>query len=151
MKKLLFALFALFATSTFADEKAAIEGFKKEVTDFKTWSDEKEKSFKSPADGLAAFGEMGAKIKAIKTEGLPADLKEPWDAMLVSLAQMVALLEKFPKDAAEIEKKFADQDFMKEFGAKADAIQEALKPNIEKLKEAGKKYGIEGLENFGPK
>ncbi len=152
MKRLLLTLIAVAATLTFngcsRDEKTAIEEFKKDVTEFSKWSDEKQKALTDPAQAMASFGELAAKLKAIKTDGLPADLKDPWNGMLGSLDKMAALM---PKDAAAAQKMMSDPNSAKDFMPKMMAIEAEVKPNVEKLQAAGKKYGIDNLDKVGPK
>ena len=158
MKRLaLLAALALFTTTGFADEKAALEGFKKEVATLKTWTDEMDKKVsENPLAGFTAIGEMATKLKAIKTDELPADLKEPFAGLVGAVDKMVEVVAIFPKDGSKIEefmtKKLAENPkFMDEFGAKMEAIETETKPILEKLKAAADKYGIEGLDKIGPK
>jgi len=158
MKRLtLLAALALLTVTGFADEKSALEGFKKDVAALKTWTDEMDKKIaENPLAGFTAIGDMAAKMKAVKTDELPADLKEPWTGLIAAVDKMVALVAVFPKDPAEIEKFMAkksseDPKFMDDFGNKMQAIETETKPILEKLKAASDKYGIEGLDKLGPK
>ena len=68
------------------DEKTAIANFKTEVETFSKWADEKGKAVTSaaatdPMAGIAMMGEITGKFKAIKTDGLPTDLKAAWGEM----------------------------------------------------------------------
>jgi hypothetical protein len=148
---------ALFTVTGFADEKSAIEGFKKDITALKTWTDETDKKVgENPLAGFNAIIEMAGKMKAVKTDELPADLKEPWTGLVASVDKMVALVSIFPKEPSEIEKFMTkksseDPKFMDDFSNKMQAIDTETKPTLEKLKAAADKYGIEGLDKIGPK
>ncbi len=153
MKRLLtfLAAAALLAAPTFArDEKTAIEEFKKDVASLKAWADEKEKSFEGdPLAPLRAIGEMVEKFKAVNTEGLPADLKEPWVAAAAVFGKVATMAAQIPKDQAEAAKKLEDPAFQKEFMGQMMDLQKEMLPTVEKLKAAAKKYGIEGLDKIG--
>ena len=155
MKRLLLTLLALTSFLSSAvlarDEKTALEEFKKDITTLNTWHDEREKEFKGPLDAVNALGEMSTKLKAINTDGLPADVKDPWIGLLAGLDKVLALTAELPKDAEALTKKFQDPAFMQAFGTKMEAIEKEVKPHAEKLQAAGKKYGIEGIEKIGPK
>jgi hypothetical protein len=157
MKRFIALASLLLATVGFADEKAAIDSFKKDVAALKTWTDDMDKKVaENPLAGFTAINEMSAKMKAVKTDELPADLKDPWLGLIGAVDKMVALVAVFPKDAGEIEKfvtkKMAeDPKFMDDFGNKMQAIESDTKPIIEKLKAAADKYHIEGLDKIGPK
>ena len=158
MKRLaILATLALFTVAGFADEKSAIEGFKKDVVALKAWTDEMDKKIaENPLTGFTAIGDMASKMKAVKTDELPADLKEPWAGLIAAVDKMVVLVSVFPKDPAEIEKFMTkksseDPKFMDDFGNKMQAIETETKPILEKLKAAADKYGIEGLDKIGPK
>ncbi len=150
MKRLLLTLIAVSTMLSFSgcgrDEKTAIEEFKKDVTATKTWMDAKKAS--ADVDPIAGVKEMATKLKAIKTDGLPADLKDPWNTLVGGVDKMVALMGSMPKDPAEMAK---NPDGMKDFMTKMSAIEAEVKPATEKLAAAGKKYGIDGIEGFGPK
>lgn len=154
MKKLLIALLvatSLLLSRSFArDEKTALEEFKKDVAAMKTWADEKEKTFGTdPLAKLHAIGEMVEKIKGINTDGLPADLKDAWTAVLGNFTQVATLAATLPNDPAEVQKKLADPETQKAFGTQMMTIQKDMVPNMAKLKAAADKYGIEGLGKIG--
>jgi len=153
MKRLIIALMALGALlpcSLFADE--AVDEFKKAVAGLKAETDAFEKKTKEdPMFGFAGFGALVEKIKAVDSDDLPADLKAPWAGFVASLEKMAVAIGEMPKDKAELEKKFNDAAFMEAFGKKMNGIAEEMKPHVEKLKAAGAKYGITGLEELAPK
>lgn len=127
-------------------EKDAIESFKKEILEVKAMTD-KEKAA-AEADPIASMGKMKevmARVKAIKTDGLPADLKE---AFTTAMGKMSALVDVF-KDLPE--KKEDQMAWMMKLGTdptfqeKMKTLTEEGDAAFEKLKEIGKKYGIEEL------
>jgi hypothetical protein len=139
-------VWAFSATGCDRNEKTALEEFKKDVAALKAWSDEKEKSFAgNPMAALAAVGEMTTKCKAIKTDGLPADLKEAWAKNLVAMEKMAALMGEMPANPEEAQKKMADPAFQKDFGVKMLAIQQEVMSASTKMDELSKKYGFESL------
>lgn len=144
------ALAAFLPLQSYGDE--ALDDFKEEVAaGRKLVAEFEKKSKESPMESFAKFGEMVAAIKEIETDELPADLRTPWLGVVGCLEKMAVVVGEMPKDAAALEKKTSDNAFMEAFSKKMDAINTELKPHIEKLKAAGKKYGIEGLDEFAPK
>lgn len=142
MNRLLLSLVALAAMFTFngcsRDEKTALEEFKKDFASFKAFAQEKKKATKMD-DIPAAMKEMVAKAKAIKTDGLPADLKDPWTSAVNGMEKITALFNDMPKDGKPDPAKAEE-------GKKA---MEQMDADQKKLAEAGKKYGIEGLDKLG--
>jgi hypothetical protein len=146
MNRLLLTVMALtamlFVNACSRNEKTALEEFKKDVASIKAFAAEKKSAIKGndEAAGKAAMKEMMAKIKGIKTDGLPADLKDPWTAQVGNMETFVeAMTAGEPTDAAkkaEMEKKMA-------------ALFPKMEADTKKLDEAGKKYGIEGLDKLG--
>jgi hypothetical protein len=143
----LFAIiFAFCTTGCGRDEKTALEEFKKDMTALQAWSKEKEKSFAgNPLGPLAAMGELTIKSKAIKTDGLPADLKEAWKQNLAAMDKMSAAMGQLPANPEEAQKKMADPAFQKDFGAKMAAVQPDVMAASTKMDEMAKKYGFESL------
>lgn len=105
------------------DEKTALATFKTEVETVGTWIEEKQKSVAAdPAAGMAMVGEIVGKLKAVKTDGLPADLKGGWGEMNAVLGEMGDVFKGMPKMMA---------------------IQAKLEPVAKKLQEIGKKYDLD--------
>lgn len=155
MKKIvltLFSLVAILSSASFAQtpaEKTALERFGKDVEAMKAWAKEKEKGFAgNPLAPLYAMSDMTAKCKEINADGLPADLKEAWIASIGSFEKMTALVKELPADPAELQKKMQDPEFQKDFGSRMNAVQQELMPNMKKVEEVAKKYG---LDTFGKK
>lgn len=161
MKPFALTLIAAAATLFFSgcqkSEKAAIEEFKAEVTALKTWSDSKDKEVAAnPTASMTLISEMSAKMKAIKTSDLPADLKEAWNGMLSGVDKMTVTMAELPKDPAQMQefmtKKMQENPkFAVEFQAKMEAIGKEMEGHTNKMKEVAKKYGIEGLDKLGKK
>ncbi len=125
-----------------AEEKAAIANFKTQIEETSKWIEEKQKEATTdPAAGIAMVGEIIAKLKAIKCDGLPADLKGAWGDMTVVLGEMGEVFKGMPKvDGTKPEEM---QKVMGEFLPKMMAVQGKVAPVAKKLKDLGTKYGIE--------
>ena len=142
------ALFTLTGCNKAPDEKTAIANFKTEIESTTKWMEEKQKDAGAdPVKGTAVVGEIVAKFKSIKTDGLPADLKAAWGEMAGVMTEFGEVFKGLPKvDPAKPE------DAMKAFGEigpKMMAIEEKGKPIAKKLEELGKKYGID-MSKVGP-
>jgi len=124
------------------DEKTAVANFKTEVETVGKWIEEKQQTAgQDPAAAATMVGEIIAKLKGIKTEGLPADLKGAWDEMGVVMTEMGELFKSMPKiDASKPEEM---SKVMGEFMPKMMAIQAKVEPVAKKLEEIGKKYGLD--------
>jgi hypothetical protein len=124
------------------DEKTAIANFKTEVETVSKWIEEKQKSAGAdPAAGAAMVGEIVAKLKAVNTDGLPADLKAAWVDMNGVLGEMGEVFKSMPKvDASKPEEM---GKVMGDFMPKIMAIQAKVTPVAAKLEEVGKKYGLD--------
>ena len=124
------------------DEKTAIANFKSEVEGVTKWIEEKQKSASAdPAAGMAIVGEIVAKFKGIKTDGLPADLKSAWGEMGGVMAEMGEIFKGMPTSKPD-----KPEDAMKAMGElmpKIMGIQAKMEPAAKKLEEVGKKYGLD--------
>ena len=91
--------------------------------------------------GMTAMGEMIGKFKAVKTDGLPADIKGAWGEMTAVFGELGDIFKALPVDKA------GDQEaMMKAMGEllrKLIAMQSKIEPAAKKLEELGKKYGID--------
>lgn len=126
------------------DEKTAIANFKSEVESVGKWIDEKQKTPPTgPAEGMAMMRDIIARLKSIKTDGLPADLKSAWDEMSVILSDMGEVVKTMPSKPQD------EAKAMSEMMPKMMAIQARIEPAAKKLKEAGGKYGIK-MDNVVP-
>jgi hypothetical protein len=124
------------------DEKTAIANFKTEVETVGKWIEEKQKTAGAdPAAGATMVGEIIAKLKGIKTDGLPADLKGAWGEMGTVMTEMGDIFKNMPKiDASKPEEM---GKVMGEFMPKMMAIQTKMEPVTKKLEEIGKKYDLD--------
>jgi hypothetical protein len=126
-------------------EKTTVEGFAAEAKALDTWAEEQKKaSSNDPAAGATFVSQLTAKAKAIKTEGLPADLKESWSGVLAGMDKMNGLISQMPKKPEE-----AIGFFMKN-GEEFAKLDTEMKTVTGKFRDVAKKHGIQGLENFGP-
>jgi hypothetical protein len=119
---------SLFAFTGCTNEKAALETFKTETAALDTWA-------KAQNKGPEFTTQLTAKMKAIKTDGLPADLKEAWTSAVDGVEKMNAV-------AAEISKN-------PEAIGKMLALAGEMEPRAAKLKEVANKHGITTLDEFG--
>ena len=131
-----------------ADEKTALEKFKAEIESTTKWIEEKQKTAGAdPVAGIAMIGEIVTKFKAIKTDGLPADLKTAWGEMAGLIVEFGDVFKALPKmDPAKPE------EGMKAFGEimpKLTAVMTKGEPISKRLEEIGKKYGLD-LKKVGP-
>ncbi len=139
------------------NEKAAIEDFKTEINSLKTWTESKEKEIATnPMAGMTMINEMGVKMKAVKTSDLPSDLKEAWNDMVAGVDKMTEAMSELPKDPTQMEafmtKKMQENPkYGQEFQAKMEALGKDMEVRGNKLKEVGKKHGIENLDKIGGK
>jgi hypothetical protein len=124
------------------DEKTAIANFKSEVETVGAWIEEKQKTAPTdPAAGIVMMNEIIAKLKGVKTDGLPADLKGAWDEMGGVMTEMGEIFKGMPTTKPE-----KPEDAMKAMGEimpKMMAAQAKMEPAAKKLDEIGKKYGLD--------
>ncbi len=122
-------------------EEAALASFKKATEEIKAMQKSGDKS--DPLGQLALFKPMLAKMKAVKTEGLPADLKTAWDEMMVKTEEMAAIFKDMPEKKEEIgawaQKTFSDPEISK----KMQKIATEGKAAGKKMKETAKKHGLD--------
>ena len=139
-----------------ADEAAALEGFKKEMSGIEAYTKEQEAALQgNPMAGIAMIRNIVAKVRLVKTEGLPADLKEGYSNFVGVLTKMGDLFAGWPEKAEDmqafiVKKATEDPKFMDSFGEKMQAMETEMAPVMAKLEELGKKYGLEGLNNLAP-
>jgi hypothetical protein len=124
------------------DEKTAIANFKTEIETVGTWIEDRQKSvLGDPAAAVTMVGEVIGKLKAIKTAGLPADLKGAWGEMNAVLGEMGDVFKGVPKmDASKPEEMIK---VMGELMPKIIAVQAKVEPATKKLQEVGAKYGLD--------
>jgi hypothetical protein len=131
-------------------EKAAIEAYGTAALAVKAWGDEQQKANKNnPAAALTMLSTAVEKFKAIKTDGLPADLKEAHEGVVAAVGKASAALTAIgipagdkPEDFAAFMGKMMTPDMM--------ATMEGMSTASAKLGEVGEKYGLKGL-NFDDK
>jgi hypothetical protein len=131
------------ATAAATNEKAAFENFKKEAGEVAKWAEAKMKEAQAGAAGnplgsMTAMGEVFDKLRAIKTDGLPADFKGAWGEMGDVFGEMSTIVKGIkiekPEDALKV---------MTELGPKMQAVQAKIEPVSKKFEEIAKKYGID--------
>lgn len=127
-------------------EKAAIEAFKKAGLEMKTFMDDFQAKTKSGPPSQEMIDGVMAKMKAMPTSGLPADLKSAFEGIRGSMEKMFGILKDIPKDPAEIQKKMTENpEFMKPIQEKMEAIQKEGDAAQKKMTEVAKKYGLEDV------
>jgi hypothetical protein len=132
------------------DKETALKEFKADMAALKKWTKSKEAEAKNnPLMGLTMIKDMAAKIVVVRTDGLPDDLGAEYKKMTGIIKDMAALFKDMPADEAALQtwlqSKFSDPGF----GQKMQEFGEAAKTTGEKLKEIGKKYGIQELDFHG--
>ena len=130
------------------DEKAALAAFKAQAVALKEWALKNEPDKTNPAAAIGMIGQMIEKLKGLKTDGLPADLKTAVNNMIAATGKMADVTKDFPKDQEGFmkfmtEKATADPTFGQKFGEQMSAIGKEVETAGNALKEAGKKYGID--------
>src|SRR3954470_14732608 len=89
---------------SFADEKAAIENFKTDIQALDTLKNEEEAKVKGdPAGGVGMIRHLVAKMRTVRTEGLPAELKNGYAELVTSIAKMEKVFEGWPETTAEFQ------------------------------------------------
>lgn len=137
-----------------ADE--ALDTFKKEMEGVEAYVKEQEAALQgNPMAGIAMIRNIIAKVRLVKTDGLPADLKAAYGDFVKVLAKMGDLFVGWPEKADEmqafiVKKATEDPKFMESFGGKMEELEKEMGPVTAKLDELGKKYGLEGLNKLAP-
>jgi hypothetical protein len=132
------------------DKETALKEFKSDMAALKKWTRSKEAEAKTnPLMGLTMIKDMAAKITVVRTDGLPDDLGAEYKKMTGIIKNMAALFKDMPADETGLQtwlqSKFTDPGF----GQKMQEFGEAARTTGEKLKEIGKKYGIQELDFHG--
>src|SRR5688500_7562918 len=87
-----------------AQDNAALETFKKEMQGIEAYTKEQEAAIKeNPMGGIAMIRNIVTKLKSVKTEGLPADLKEGYGEFVVIISKMGDLFVGWPEKADEMQ------------------------------------------------
>lgn len=139
-----------------ADASARLEKFKKELATFNAFSKEQEcKAAENPMAGIAMIRNLVERLKDVKTEGLPEDLKSGFEQFVGTLSKMGDILKDWPEKVEDIEpyiqKRLAeDPKFMQAMEDRIAALDKEMQPAIQKLEELGKKYALEGLDKLAP-
>ena len=141
-------------------QEAALAGFKSEIKEIKAFMEANQES-KDPAAGLDNLRELVRRAVAVKTEGLPADLTEAYQAMTGVMTRLQTTLDDLPVPVDQMETYMAAEKAKggtaeQEIVAKLAAFQTAMASHQKdgeaasaKLKEIGAKYGIESLDLGG--
>ena len=137
-----------------ADE--ALDGFKKEMTGIEAFVKEQEAGLKAnPMAGIAMIRNIVAKLQAVKTDALPADLKGGFIDFVAAISKMGDMFKGWPEKPEEmqgfiVKKLGEDPKYMDAFGVKMAALEKEVQPAVTKLDALGKKYGLEGLGALAP-
>ena len=141
-------------TSLRADE--ALDGFKKEMATLEASIKTQEAALKdNPMGGIAMIRNIVTSLKTLKTDGLPADLKDGFSEFITAISKMGDIFKDWPEKPDEmqpyiIKKMGEDPKFMDAFGVKMEALGKEMEPAVAKLDALGKKYGIEGMNTIAP-
>lgn len=123
-------------------EKDALAGFKKAAEELNALT----KEDAANPDPMGKMGKMKAvlaKVKAIKTDGLPADLKDAFTAFRGKLTEMGDLLKDMPEKKEDMLAWAQKLGTDPELGKKMGAIGGELGQLGEKFAEIAKKHGID--------
>ena len=137
-----------------ADE--VLDGFKKEMTGLEAYVKEQEAGLKTnPMAGIAMIRNIVAKLQAVKTDALPADLKGGFIDFVAAISKMGDMFKGWPEKPEEmqgfiVKKLGEDPKYMDAFGVKMAALEKEVQPAVTKLDALGKKYGLEGLGALAP-
>lgn len=138
-----------------ASEKEAIENFKKDVDKLDAEAKAKEaQQVTDPAAGVVMVRQMCKRLREVRTDGLPADLKSAYGDMITAMGKFEKVFEGFPETGAEFQafiqnKVTTDPAFLQKFQTDLATATTEIQPKVKKLDEMGKKYGIEKLGDFG--
>ncbi len=132
--------FAFTSCNKAPDEKTAIANFKSEIESVGKWIEEQKPAANDPF-GAEASNQIIARLKAIKTDGLPEDLKSAWAEMNAVFTEMGEFFKSMPK--IDVSKPEEINKAKAELGPKMMAIQAKVEPVAKKLEEVGKKHGID--------
>jgi hypothetical protein len=136
-------------------EQAAIEKFKTDIKEVDAMKTEEEAKLKgNPAGGVGMVRRMVAKMRTVRTEGLPAELKSTYGDMVNAVAKMEKIFEGWPESPAEFQafitqKATQDPQFAQNLQTQIQELQKELEPIVKKMDELGKKYRIEKLGQLG--
>src|SRR5262245_11625103 len=83
-----------------AQDAAALEAFKKEMLTLEAFVKQQEAAAKdNPLAGVPMIRGIVSKLKAVKTEGLPADLKAGYEGFVAVISKMADLFKDWPEKA----------------------------------------------------
>jgi hypothetical protein len=151
-----FAVAIAVASPLSAAEDPAIESFKKDVAALESYTTEQENLAKrDPMAGITMIRGVVAKVQSVKTDGLPADLKEGWKSFAGVMAKMGEVFKGWPEKPEDVQafilkKGTEDPAYMGNFEKKMTAIESELEPVMEKLEDLSKKYGLDGIGTILP-
>lgn len=149
MRAFITAIAVAFVSITPLRADEALDGFKKEMTGLEAYVKEQEAGLKTnPMAGISMIRGIVGKLKAIKTDGLPADLKTGYMEFVIAISKMGDMFQGWPDKAEEMQafivKKIGeDPKYMDTFGEKMAALEKEMQPAVAKLDELGKKYGLD--------
>ncbi len=149
MRAFITALAVAFISITPLRADEALDTFKKDMTGLEAYVKEQEAGLKTnPMAGIAMIRGIITKLQAIKTDGLPADLKTGYSEFVTAISKMGDIFQGWPEKAEDMQafigKKISeDPKFMESFGAKMATAEKDMAPAVAKLDELGKKYGLD--------
>src|SRR5690349_17485433 len=117
------------ASPLHAAENPAIDSFKKEVAALESYTTEQETlAKKDPMAGITMIRGVVAKVQAVKTDRLPADLKEGWKSFAGVMAKMGEVFKGWPEKPDEVQafilkKGSEDPAYMENFEKRMTTIE----------------------------
>jgi len=157
------ACLPLTGCSKAVDEKTAIANFKTDLENISQSFNEKLKSVASdtfigdpapsigdPAPSIgdpvrfsASIAEIFSNFKAVKTDGLPADLKSAWSDARAAMGEMSDLFKKFADLKSQNTDDVMKSVFSGEIWPKFQVFKAKARPAMMQFVEVGKKYGLD--------
>lgn len=136
----------------------ALENFKAEMTALKNFMDDQGPQQETAVAGMTMLKEIIARARAVKTEGLPDDLREAWEAMTIVMAKMEAELATLPAPPDKLDEYFANQlandpaslaelePKIQAFAQRMEQIGQEGRIAASNLRNVAQKYGIESID-----
>ena len=149
MRAFITAIAVAFVSITPLRADEALDGFKKDMTGLEAYVKQQEAGLKdNPMAGISMIRNIVTKLKGIKTDGLPADLKGGYTEFVTAISKMGDLFKGWPEKAEDMQafivKKIGeDPKYMDKFGENMAALEKEMQPAVTKLDELGKKYGLD--------
>lgn len=147
--------FAAVAPAHAVTEQEAIATFKADIEKLDAENRLKEaQKGGNPAAGIVLLRQLANQLRAVRTEGLPADLKTAYHDTLATIKKLEQVFAGLPDTAAEFQayittKATQDPAFLQKFQTDLMSAMAEMQPKAKVLDEVGRKYGIDNLGKVG--